>query len=161
MPDNYKNVGWDSFAATSDGPLPAIVSNTLPNRGVVSVRSQLLGGSPARIFTTFPGSQTRAFNLVSLYFGCGADTQSATTTAIACTVKVTGKRAGTGALVGPKLIYFNPSSLVQAPMQLATFSEMNNIQEAVFEVDSSSIPVASQLTTNVWYDTMKFTTFSK
>ncbi|KAI9808932.1 MAG: hypothetical protein M1826_004005 [Phylliscum demangeonii] len=125
----------------------------------------LLGGEKPTIDFAYPGSTLKSFDLQSLYYACTLNTGRAVP--LPCTIQLSGKKAGTGATVGPKLINFNPPSVAgtgvsttKASLAFASFSDLTALSQLTLEIVLSSIPPAQQQTAVLNIDDVKHTNYA-
>ncbi|KAI9816988.1 MAG: hypothetical protein M1826_001683 [Phylliscum demangeonii] len=145
VPTPYQGLGFPTFSVGP--PRPSIVSlipQSLPNYAVSGVRGQTLAASNPMITTA----------------------QVTVAGASACTVQVTGTKAGTGEMVGPELINFAPANAdagtgisLQSGMAFASFSDLTGLSSVTLQIILSSIPAAAQQTTSLHIDNVEHTNY--
>ncbi|KAI9833517.1 MAG: hypothetical protein M1826_007131 [Phylliscum demangeonii] len=167
VPTPYQQLRFGTFSVAPVQPaVIALLPHSSPNYAASGVRGQTLNGQNPTIDFAYPGSTLKSFDVSSFYFGCTLDTQVTAVPAIACTVQVTGKKAGTGATVGPKLVNFVPAGSVagtgaslQTGMAKASLSDFTALSSVTLQVVLSSIPVAAQQTAVLYIDDFVHTNY--
>ncbi|KAI9816681.1 MAG: hypothetical protein M1826_001755 [Phylliscum demangeonii] len=154
VPTPYQSLRFGTFSVAFLNPsVDLLAPHSTPNYAGSSLRGQLLGGEIPTIDFAYPGSTLKSFDLQSLYYACTVNTQTGRAVPLACTIQLSGKKAGTGATVGPKLINFNPPSVAgtgvsttKASMAFASFSDLTGLSQLTLQIVLSSIPAAQQQT---------------
>ncbi|KAI9812087.1 MAG: hypothetical protein M1826_002962 [Phylliscum demangeonii] len=160
LPTPYQSLRIGTFSVGPSQPnVVSVLPHSSPNWVSSGLRGQTVGGELPTIDIVYPGSTVKSFDLQSLYFGCAVYSQVTASGAIGCTVQVTGKKAGTGATVGPELINFAPANSVagtgvslQSPMAFASFSDLKGLSSVTFQIVLATLPAAQQQSTVFFID---------
>lgn len=95
-----------------------------PNSAGYGLLNQIQTGQPAGFSSVYAGSKTKSFDVSSLCYACVVNTQATLGAPIGCTIKLTGKKVGTGATVGPQLITYAPPTVLGQPAGVQTTATM-------------------------------------
>ncbi len=115
----YKGLTYNNFIVASDATLNESAAGCIPH----SDPNVALQRSPSGSITTGPG--TKSFSLSSVYYGCDlADQNGVVSTAVACTITVTGYKAGSSSPYTSQVFKFTPQQAVDVmnPLTFGTFS---------------------------------------
>ncbi len=106
----------------------------------------------------------RSFTLLELRFGCVANLQVASIP-FGCTVKVTGKRAGTGETVGPMDLAFQPPTALNsggfitntgAVFETRQFEDFKNLEQVEFSEFRPTANINVESSISVFVDNVKY-----
>ncbi|KAI9783446.1 MAG: hypothetical protein M1816_001370 [Peltula sp. TS41687] len=157
VPNPHKGLGWYAFNLASDAPGSLNPAHSPPNRAGTGARSQLLAGSQAKLSIHFQ----------SAWVSVTANTEVGISTAISATMLITGIKAGTRAKVPVRVSYLPNTPVVgnggttnvnvQAPMEFKSLADLSDLEEATFEIETTAVPLAPQLTSALYLDEVTFT----
>ncbi|KAI9829910.1 MAG: hypothetical protein M1826_005332 [Phylliscum demangeonii] len=166
VPLPYQSLRFGTFNYHTYNPtIDNLQPRSSPNYAFSGPRTQATAGQIPTIDFAYPGATLKSFDVKSFYYGCAAPTQVSTTVVLACTIQVTGTKAGTGAKVGPKLLNFAPPSVAgtgvatQSGLAFASFTDMTGLSSFTLQVVLSSVPAAQQQTTVIYLDDFVHTNY--
>ena len=139
----YKGINFENFDVASEGVLnestAGLIAHSNPNVAIFLANST----TKYLLTTLYPGSKTKSFSLSSFYYGCDAVLdQGAVSVAVACTITVTGYRAGSSAPYTTQTFDFTPAEPVDLmnPLTFGKFStKFQNLVNATFTAEPTSL----------------------
>ena len=138
----YKGISYGNFLVASISTLNESAEGVTPH----SNPNVALGNASTSLTAVFTGSKTKSFSLSSYYYGCVEGIpEGVVTVAVACTITVSGYKAGSSSPFTSQTFKFTPQQVVDLmnPPVLGTFSsKFTNLQRVTLAVQSAATPVA-------------------
>ena len=125
----YQNISYPNFDLSN--PV-LLVAGLRPQSKPIDIFGAGSSASPAAMTTSYTGSEVKSIALESFYYGCQTDLgQGAANDPVACTMTVTGYRAG--AVVAFQEFPFTPAKGLQAPLAYGKFKPaFTNLQTVTY-----------------------------